>query len=92
MIIKGYNYYIDKFVLYNVLYWSPTPWACLWDDEIWSFCYAKEKNIAAEMRGHAVAMHFMFYNFGRQSLRVTPAMEAGLTNHVWSLEEIAGDG
>ena len=39
---------------------------------------------------HAVALHFMFYNFGRihQSLRVTPAMEAGLTDHVWSLEEI----
>jgi len=33
----------------------------------------------------------MFYNFGRihQSLRVTPAMETGLTDHVWSLEEIA---
>ena len=33
---------------------------------------------------HAVALHFMFYNFGRihQTLRVTPAMEAGLTDHV----------
>jgi len=40
---------------------------------------------------HAVALHFMFYNFGRihQTLRVTPAMEAGLADHVWSLEEIA---
>lgn len=39
----------------------------------------------------AVALHFMFYNFGRihKSLRVTPAMEAGLADHVWSLEEIA---
>ena len=38
-----------------------------------------------------VALHFMFYNFGRihQTLRVTPAMEAGLTDHVWSLEELA---
>jgi len=44
-----------------------------------------------ENLGHAVALHFMFYNFGRihKSLRVTPAMEAGLTDHVWSLEEIA---
>lgn len=44
-----------------------------------------------ENLGHAVALHFMFYNFGRihQSLRVTPAMEAGLTDHVWSLDEIA---
>jgi len=32
----------------------------------------------------------MFYNFCRthQTLRVTPAMEAGLTDHVWSLEEL----
>lgn len=40
---------------------------------------------------HAVALHFMFYNFGRihKTLRVTPAMEAGISDHVWSLEEIA---
>ena len=39
----------------------------------------------------AVALHFMFYNFGRihKSLRVTPAMEAGVSDHVWTLEEIA---
>jgi IS1 family transposase len=38
-----------------------------------------------------VALHFMHYNFGRihKSLRVTPAMEAGISDHVWSLEEIA---
>ena len=32
----------------------------------------------------------MQYNFGRvhQTLRVTPAMEAGVSNHVWSVEEI----
>lgn len=41
---------------------------------------------------HAVALHFMHYNFGRihKTLRVTPAMEAGIADHVWSLEEIAG--
>lgn len=40
---------------------------------------------------HAIALHFMFYNFGRihKTLRVTPAMEAGISDHVWSLEEIA---
>jgi IS1 family transposase len=40
---------------------------------------------------HAVALHFMHYNFGRihKTLRVTPAMEAGVADHVWSLEEIA---
>jgi hypothetical protein len=40
---------------------------------------------------HAVSLHFMYYNFGwiHRTLRVTPAMEAGVSGHVWSLEEIA---
>jgi IS1 family transposase len=44
-----------------------------------------------ENHAHAVALHMMFYNFGRvhKTLRVTPAMQAGITDHVWSLEEIA---
>jgi len=44
-----------------------------------------------ENHEHAVAMHYMFYNFGRihKTLRVTPAMEAGIPDHVWTLEEIA---
>jgi hypothetical protein len=34
----------------------------------------------------------MYYNFARvhQTLRVTPAMEAGIANHAWSIEEIIG--
>ena len=38
----------------------------------------------------AIALHFMHYNFARvhQTLRVTPAMEAGISDHVWSIEEI----
>lgn len=38
----------------------------------------------------AVALHFMNYNFARvhQTLRVTPAMQAGVTDHVWTLAEI----
>jgi IS1 family transposase len=38
----------------------------------------------------AVALHFMHYNFARvhQTLRVTPAMEAGVSDHVWTIEEI----
>jgi hypothetical protein len=37
-----------------------------------------------------VELFFMFYNFSRvhQTLRVTPAMEAGVSDHVWSVEEI----
>lgn len=44
-----------------------------------------------ENLAHAVALHTMFYNFARihQTLRVTPAMQAGVTDHLWSLEEIA---
>ncbi|CAO0824118.1 hypothetical protein DFAR_400023 [Desulfarculales bacterium] len=39
-----------------------------------------------------VSLHYMYYNFVRvhHSLRVTPAMEALITNHVWSLEKTAG--
>ena len=44
-----------------------------------------------ENHAHAIALHFMFYNFGRihKTLRVTPAMQAGIADHVWTLEEIA---
>jgi len=43
-----------------------------------------------ENLGHAVALHFMYYNFCRihQSLRITPAMAAGVTDHVWDIEDI----
>lgn len=39
---------------------------------------------------HAIALHYMHYNFCRvyQTLRVTPAMETGITDHVWALEEL----
>jgi IS1 family transposase len=45
-----------------------------------------------ENHEHAIALHFMHYNFCRihQTLRVTPAMEAGIADHVWSLEEVVG--
>lgn len=38
----------------------------------------------------AIALYFAYYNFCRvhQTLRVTPAMEAGLTDHVWNVEEL----
>lgn len=39
---------------------------------------------------HAISLHFMYYNFCRihKTLRVAPAMEAGLDDHLWSLEEV----
>lgn len=43
-----------------------------------------------ENLGYAVALHFMYYNFCRihQSLRVTPAMGAKVTDHLWEIEDI----
>ena len=45
-----------------------------------------------ENHAAAVALWFMYYNFCRvhQTLRVTPAMEAGISNHVWTIEELVG--
>ena len=39
---------------------------------------------------HAIALHYMYYNFCRihQSLRCTPAMEAGISKKVWEIEDI----
>jgi hypothetical protein len=44
-----------------------------------------------ENHAHNVALHFMHYNFCRihQTLRVTPAMQAGLSKHVWEIEDLA---
>src|SRR6266446_9283061 len=38
-----------------------------------------------------IAVHYMHYNFARvhKTLRVPPAMEAGVADHAWSLAEIA---
>lgn len=45
-----------------------------------------------EMHEQSVALHFTYYNFCKvhMSLRVTPAMESGLSDHVWSIEELVG--
>ncbi len=44
----------------------------------------------AENHAHAVALHAMHYNFCRvhQTLKVTPAMQAGIADHVWEIEEV----
>ena len=38
----------------------------------------------------AIALHFAYYNFVKQhmTLRVTPAMAAGLTNRMWEIEDL----
>ena len=44
-----------------------------------------------ENHAHAVALHMMYYNFVRvhKTLRVTPAMEAGVTDRLWDIADIA---
>lgn len=43
-----------------------------------------------EMHRHSVAIHFTYYNFVRihETLRVTPAMAAGITDHVWEVDDL----
>ena len=50
--------------------------------------YAFSKN--RENLRAALALHFAYYNFCRidGSLRVTPALEANVTDHVWGLQEL----
>ena len=45
-----------------------------------------------ENHAHAIALHFMHYNFVRihQTLRVTPAMAAGVTDRLWEIADIVG--
>lgn len=44
-----------------------------------------------ENHSHAVALHMMYYNFVRihKTLRMTPAMAAGMTDRLWEIEDIA---
>ena len=53
----------------------------------------------AENHAHAVSLHFMYYNYCRshttltkaaKGIKTTPAMACGLTDHVWTVEEILG--
>src|SRR5579863_5297573 len=45
-----------------------------------------------ENLAYAVALYFMYYNFARvhETIRCTPAMEAGVCDYVWSIQEIVG--
>jgi hypothetical protein len=56
-----------------------------------SMCLTNAFSKKLENHGLMVALHFLHYNFARvhKTLRNTPAMAAGMSGHVWSLEEIA---
>ncbi|MDQ3620293.1 MAG: IS1 family transposase [Actinomycetota bacterium] len=45
-----------------------------------------------ENLAHAVSLHYMHYNFCRvhQTLKTTPAVKAGVADHVWTIEELVG--
>ena len=49
-------------------------------------------NVKIENHMHAISLHYMYYNFCRihKSLRVTPAMEAGVADTVYGLDFIVG--
>jgi hypothetical protein len=45
-----------------------------------------------ENHGHSLAMYFLYYNFVRihKTLKMSPAMAAGVTNKLWNVEDILG--
>ena len=58
---------------------------------------AHSKKIENHM--HAIALHYMYYNFcrshetltrARGGIKTTPAMAAGVADHVWKLSEVVG--
>ena len=57
--------------------------------------YAPDERVQQEagnhVHVHALALYFAFYNFVRihKTLKITPAMAAGVTDRLWSLEDIA---
>ncbi len=59
-------------------------------------CLANAFSKKVENLSHAVSLHFMHYNFARPHKTLsnpcptTPAMAAGVADHVWTLQEIAG--
>jgi hypothetical protein len=51
---------------------------------------AEKRECRAVNHAVMVALHFMQFTYCRihQTLRVTPAMQAGLADHVWEIEEL----
>jgi len=56
-----------------------------WQRRFTGLTNAHSKKI--ENHQHAFALHAVFYNFAKvnQAIRVTPAMEAGISDHIWSI-------
>lgn len=59
-----------------------------WCKSMTRLTYAFSKKV--ESLRASLALHFAYYDFCRvhSSLKVTPAMENGVTDHIWSIEEL----
>jgi hypothetical protein len=63
-------------------------------DELWGFNYCKQKNvtteIASKVRSAGVALYYFSYNFIKiyRTLRVSPAMTAGVTDRLWEVSDL----
>ena len=64
------------------------------DENEHSSVHSAHKCILKKIENHAaaVALWFVYYNFCRvhTTLRVTPAMAASISNHVWTIDELCG--
>jgi len=60
--------------------------------QVYQYDYTLSGMIPSFPTYRQVAIHFMHYNWVRvhKSLRVTPAMAAGLTSRLWGLEDVVG--
>ena len=67
----------------------------LHDENADSQTHAINKRFQQKVQNHkaAIALHFAYYNFVKihQTLRVTPAMEAGISDHVWTISELLAE-
>jgi hypothetical protein len=69
--------------------WNAAIFRCEWECAV-SHDWPTDLSKKLENQWHMVALYFMHYNFFRvhKTLRVTRAMEAGLPDHVWDIEEL----
>jgi hypothetical protein len=63
---------------------------CAFSHGGWGHSFRIRQVVQSQLEAHRGALRVLQLCRVHQTLRVTPAMEAGLTNHVWSLEELIG--
>jgi len=67
---------------------EPCASPCLCSEPPYSTVYSISKKVGNLV--YALALHFMYYNFCKvhKTVKMTPAMAAGVTDHVWALDEV----